>query len=216
MSAVAHIDEYKTGTFYTDEFRGGMSWNGWETNTLLRNNGCTADGPRFTDVSSALGAGQGGDARGIAVADYDNDGDLDLAINHNPGDNERLERRAAVLLENRIAGARGWLAVELTGTASNRDAVGAVVIIEAGDLEQMRQVTAGSSYASQHSQRLYFGVGESNEIERLTVIWPSGTREEYTKLPARTLLRAVEGGGLEVLELAAATDRAAPASGEAT
>ena len=85
MSAVAHIQEYKTGLFYTDEFRGDMSWNGYEHNVLLRNDGPDASGQlEFTDVAMALGADSDKDARGTAMADFDNDGDLDIVINNNP------------------------------------------------------------------------------------------------------------------------------------
>ncbi len=161
MSAVAHIQEYKTGRFYTDEFRGLSSWNGWEHNNLLRNEGCREDGtPMFTDVAMALGAGDGRDARGVAVADYDNDGDLDIAVNHNPGATGDPMRSRARFLENEIGDRHQWLAVELVGGERNRDAIGATVTVHSGDLKQLRQVSAGSSYAAQHSQRLYFGLGE--------------------------------------------------------
>ena len=179
-----------------------MSWNGYEHNNLLRGEGCAADGtPRFTDVAMALGADDGGDARGLAIADYDNDGDLDIAINHNPGANGRAERAAAVLLRNDVGSSRGWLAVELEGTLSNRDAIGAVVRVEAGELTALRQVTAGSGYASQHGRRLYFGLGDAEHAERLTVRWPSGRRDSFTDLPARTLVRLVEGHGPELGKL---------------
>ena len=179
-----------------------MSWNGWEANNLLRNEGPGPDGiPRFSDVALAHGAIREGDARGVAWADYDNDGDLDLAINHNPGDNDLVERRSAALLRNRIGETRSWLAVELRGVTSNRDAVGAVVTVETAGERQLRQRTAGSSFASQHGHRLYFGLGEHQSVDRLTVKWPSGQVEEFSGVEARRLARLTEGEGLELLEL---------------
>lgn len=202
MSAVAHIKEYKTGRFYTDEFRGDMSWNGWEHNNLLRNEGNGADGiPRFTDVASSLGADDDRDARGVAIADFDNDGDLDIVVNHNPGGTGDRERARARYLENEIGDRRQWLAVELVGAERNRDAIGATVAASAGDLKQLRQVTAGSSYAAQHSERLYFGLGEHTVVDTLEVRWPSGLTEEFAGLASRTLVRITEGQGLEVLAL---------------
>jgi len=202
VSAVAHIDEYKTGRFYTDEYRGQLSWNGYERNNLLRNEGPGADGvPRFVDVAPALGADDDRDARGVALADFDNDGDLDIAVNHNPGDSGDPSRAGAVFLENRIGDRRQWLAVELRGTVSNRDAIGAEVVVEAGGTRQLGQVTAGSSYAAQHSQRLYFGLGATTRVDRLTVTWPDGSVEEFSELDARRLTRLVQGEGLEQVAL---------------
>jgi hypothetical protein len=202
LSAVAHINEYKTGRFYTDEFRGDMSWNGYENNNLLRNEGCAADGtPRFTDVAMALGADDEKDGRGVAVADFDNDGDLDIAVNHNPGDSGDASRAQATLLRNDIGAQRHWLAVELVGTQSNRDAVGAELLLESGDLRQLRLVTAGSSYASQHHQRIYFGLGDHQLASRLEVRWPSGLVETLDDLEAGWLVRLEEGVGEQILRL---------------
>jgi hypothetical protein len=199
VSAVAHIDEYKTGRFYTDEFRGLSSWNGFERNNLLRNEGVGVDGvPRFTDVAPSLGADDDYDARGIAIADFDNDGDLDIAVNHNPGDTGDRDRARPRLLINEIGDRHQWLAVELIGGAGNRDAIGARVVATSGDLRQLRQVDAGSSYAAQHSQRLYFGLGERTTVDSLEVRWPSGRTETVSDLAARTLVRITEGGGFEV------------------
>jgi hypothetical protein len=86
------------------------------------------------------------------------------------------------------------MAIELTGVESNRDAVGAVVVVESGDLRQMRQVTAGSSYASQSSQRLYFGLDEQERVDRVLVRWPSGGTDELLEVPSRSLIRLREGG----------------------
>ncbi len=199
MSAVAHIDEYKKGTFYTDEYRGLMSWNGYETNVLLRNEGCDSAGiPHFTDVAMATGADDSLDARGVAVLDFDNDGDLDLAISHNPGDSGDPERARATLLRNDTGSRRAWFAIDLEGTRSNRDAVGAVVEIETGAGRQVRQVSAGQGYASQHGQRLYFGLGEQEQIDRLTVRWPSGAEQVFGAVSARQLAHLTEGEELEL------------------
>lgn len=176
-----------------------MSWNGYENNNLLRNEGCEGDGvPRFSDVAMALGADDQKDARGIALADFDNDGDLDLAINHNVGDHDKEGLANAVLLRNDIGERRAWLAVELRGERSNRDGVGATVIVEAGDDRQLGLVSAGSSYASQHSGRLYFGLDAHQKVDRLSVRWPGGETQQMEDLPVNHVVRIVEGGGFEV------------------
>jgi enediyne biosynthesis protein E4 len=203
LSAVAHIDEFKTGRFYTDEFRGQSSWNGYEWNNLLRNDGNAADGvPRFSDVACALGADDDRDSRGIAVADFDNDGDLDIAINHNPGDSGIAERAGATFLENHVGDHHHWLAVELVGRHTNRDAIGAEVTISTGELGQVRQVSAGSSYAGQHGKRLYFGLGDHTRADTLIVRWPDGSlSEKYFDIEADRLARIVEDEGMELRPL---------------
>ncbi len=162
MSAVAHIDEYKTGKLFTDENRGDLSWNGYETNVLLRNRGIVErEGqkiPVFSDMAMALGTDDGGDSRGIALLDFDRDGDLDIAVNHNPGDTGRFSEVPAILYENHVGQKRNWLAIDLEGVKSNRDAVGAKLQLVAGELSLFRHVQGGSAYAGQMSQRIYFGL----------------------------------------------------------
>lgn len=202
MSAVAHIDEYKTGKHFQDEFRGDMSWNGWENNVLLRNEGLDEDGmPQFLDVGMALGADDIGDARGLAVADFDNDGDLDMIVNNNPGDCGKDDGVPPVLYRNDIGDRENWFAVELVGRTVNRDAVGSEVSIAIGDQRQMRLLSAGSSYAGQHSQRLYFGLASATAIDSLTVRWTGGREERFGPQPANHLVRIVEGEGIETKTL---------------
>jgi hypothetical protein len=204
LSAVAHIKQYKTGAFYADEFRGDISWNGYEHNVLLRNEGYDSNGEmRFTDIGMAVGADDEKDGRGMATADFDNDGDLDIVINNNPGDSGIKERALATLLRNNVGERYKWLAVELRGTRSNRDGVGAAVRIEVADDKQLRLVSAGSGYASQISNRLYFGLGDSQQADAMTVRWPSGLVERFENIKAMQLVRITEGSGIEMLQLPA-------------
>lgn len=209
MSAVAHIKDYKAGKFYQDEFRGDISWNGYEHKVLLRNEGKDANGTlQFTDIAMALGADDIKDVRGMAVADFDNDGALDIIMNSNPGDSGDAAKARPALLRNNIGARRNWLAVELTGTRSNRDAVGAMVTIETGAEKQLRLVSAGSGFASQNSERLYFGLNDKTQIDALTVRWPSGRVETFKKIgeqpiEARHVIRIIEGAGIEQLTLPA-------------
>jgi enediyne biosynthesis protein E4 len=210
LSAVAHINDYKTGKFYRDEFRGNISWNGYEHNVLLRNDGAAPDGTlQFSDVAMATGADDIRDARGVATADFDNDGDLDIVINNNPGDSGRAELSRATLLRNNVGERRNWLAIELRGTESNRDAVGASVTLEAGGEKFTRLVSAGSGFASQQSARLYFGLGDKTEVDTMTVRWPNGRIQKFSKdqnqiIAARQMIRITEGHGIQVLGLARA------------
>jgi enediyne biosynthesis protein E4 len=203
---VSQIQRYKTGEFYTDAFRGDRSWNGREHKVLLRNEGIDAAGlPRFSDIGMAVGADDVKDGRGLAVADFDNDGALDLVINNNPGDNG-CATVPPTLLRNNVGARRNWLAVELEGVRCNRDAVGAVVLAEISPThcraqphlaQQLRHVTAGSGYASQHGARLYFGLGDVARVDRLTVRWPGGGEEVFTDVRAKQLVRVTEGKGVQ-------------------
>ena len=204
MSAVAHIKDYKTGKFYRDEFRGDISWNGYEHNVLMRNEGKDSSGTlQFTDIGMAVGADDIKDTRGMAVADFDNDGALDIITNTNPGDSGDASKARPALLRNNIGARRNWLAVELEGTQSNRDAVGAMVTIETGGEKQLRLLSAGSGFASQNSARLYFGLNDKTQVDALTVRWPSGRVERFENIKAKALVRIVEGSKIEVVQLPA-------------
>ena len=199
MSAVAHIKDYKAGKFYQDEFRGDISWNGYEHKVLLRNEGKDANGTlQFTDIAMALGADDIKDVRGMAVADFDNDGALDIIMNSNPGDSGDATKARPALLRNNIGAKRNWLAVELVGTQSNRDAVGAMVTIETAGAKQLRLVSAGSGFASQNTERLYFGLNDKTLVDVLTVRWPSGRIETFRSIGdqpinANRVIRITEG-----------------------
>ena len=179
---------------------------------MLRNEGRDANGTlQFTDIAMATGADDIKDGRGMAVADFDNDGGLDIVINNNPGDSGDASKARPTLLHNNTAPRRNWLAVELEGSnvdgkQSNRDAVGATVTIETAGEKQLRLVSAGSGFAAQNSARLYFGLNDRTQIDALTVRWPSGRVERFERIgdkaiAARQLLRVKEGAGVTALPL---------------
>lgn len=183
-----------------------MSWNGYENDVLLRNDGVAAGGfPTYTDVGMATGADNDLDGRGIGLADFDHDGDLDIFVNNQFGDSGLPERARARLYRNDVGAKRHWLQIEVVGTTSNRDGVGAMVELDAGGRQLFRHAYAGSSYASQSSKRLHFGLGAAASVDRVTVHWPSGAVDEYTAVAADQGVRLTEGGGLELDTMPPAT-----------
>ena len=134
--------------------------------------------------------------RGLAVADYDNDGDLDFLVTTNRG--------PALLLRNDGGNRQRWLKVRLRGVKSNRQGVGAKLWVEAGPLRLYQEMGAGGSYLSQAFHEAHFGLGNSQKVDRLRVLWPSGVRQEFEDLPTNQLAEVVEGGaaaGLKLLNL---------------
>jgi hypothetical protein len=123
-------------------------------------------------------------SRGAAYGDYDNDGDLDVVINNLDG--------APTLLRNDGGNRNSWLLVQCEGVRTNRSAVGTRLILRDGTLQQIREVKAGSSYASHCDSRVHFGLGSRSEVEELEVRWPSGTIQKLPRVKANQLLRLKE------------------------
>jgi hypothetical protein len=126
---------------------------------------------KFEDVSRAAGPffNVKSVARGAAFADYDNDGRVDAFI-MNLG-------AAPYLLHNTSPAAGHWITFKLVGSKSNRDGIGARVELQAGGDRQMQQRAGGSGYLSQDDPRLHFGLGTAAKADRVTITWPSGTRQ---------------------------------------
>ena len=124
--------------------------------------------------------------RGAAAIDYDNDGDLDLVVTENGG--------PAHLLRNQGGNRNHWIQVRLAGTVSNRDGIGALVTMKSGSTTQRRYRRTGSSYLSQSDPRLFFGLGQSNRVDRLEVHWPSGITQVLEDVAAGQLLVVREPG----------------------
>lgn len=107
---------------------------------------------------------------GAAAADYDNDGDVDLYVTNLNGPNN--------LYQNQQNGSGNWIKVRLMGKKSNRLGIGAGVEVQAGEFSQTQQVMGGGSYLSQSDYVLHFGLGDVQHIDRITIFWPSGIKQE--------------------------------------
>ena len=174
--------EYKKGIFFDPKYFGRRSWHGWERNRMLYNTG-KGD---FLEVGRPTGTDLLLNSRGIALADFWNRGALDIAVAAS------TDRHA--LLKNAVGPHRNWLAVELVGTRSNRDAVGARVTIRVRGKQQMREVVLGDGYGSQNSLRLYFGLDNAVSADDVTVKWPrSGIVQKFENVAANRIIEITEG-----------------------
>lgn len=138
----------------------------------------------FSNVGVTLGMTTG-NARGSAVADYDGDGDLDLAVVNQGG--------GLQLFRNETASSGHWLQIQLRGAPRNVDAIGTVVEATVDGVTRRRQVKGGSSAHSQDHLVVHFGLGEATAVDSLRVLWPSGSILELTDVAVDQRLRLGEG-----------------------
>ena len=154
-----------TGNVYPDTERDMPSYPYHTAPILFRNLGGTFEqlmtegGPAIAETHAA---------RGAAFGDFDNDGDIDVVVwNRN---------EPPSLLRNDLKGGNHWLQVKLTGTKSNRAAIGAMVTVESGGHTQARVVMSQASFTSANDLRLHFGLGKAASA-KVTVRWPSGAEQ---------------------------------------
>jgi hypothetical protein len=130
-------------------------------------------------------------ARGLAIGDFNNDGAIDVLISVNDS--------APLLLRNTAARGNHWLGIKLVGKKSNRDAIGARVTWQAGDLKRSITKVGGGSYLSSHDPRLVLSIGNRTKIDWLEVKWPEPGRasDRFTELPIDRYITIVEGEGIK-------------------
>ncbi len=125
-------------------------------------------------------------ARGVAFADLDNDGRMDVVILNS---NDR-----PTILRNETVTGNHWIEISLRGVQSNRDGVGARVYVVAGELSQMDEVHSGRGYQSHWGARLHFGLAKNERIQRIEVHWPkSGIVDVLENVPADRIMTIAEG-----------------------
>jgi len=147
-------------------------------------------GGRFQDVAANLAGGfaEPKVGRGLAYGDFDRDGDMDILLTTNNG--------PAYLYRNDQIGKNHSIRFHLTGTKSNRDAIGTIVRIFYDGQTQSRMVKGGSSYLSQSELPVTFGLGEHDRIKRVEIEWPSGAKEEFKDLAAGKSYQITENKGI--------------------
>jgi enediyne biosynthesis protein E4 len=143
-------------------------------------------GKKFSDVSAISGEvfHQQWAARGLATGDINNDGKLDVVVTSNDG--------PAWVLTNQTETTNHWITLNLVGTKSNRDGIGAQVKLSTANGDQFATVTTSSSYQSSSDKRLHFGFGTADSIREIEIRWPSGIRQLIKDVRADQILKITE------------------------
>ena len=162
---------------------GGKSLSGYERSRVLQ----SQHGRRYLDVAAAVGVTDLLDGRAVALADLWNRGVLDVIVANQKG--------PALIYRNDVAPGRDWIGFDLTGSASNRSAIGAQVTLRwsaQGGPEQVQTqiIEGGAGFCSQNDRRLHFGLGPGARVAQATILWPSG-REQVLTAPEVGALHAV-------------------------
>jgi len=147
---------------------GHASLSGFEPSRVYLNRGLAG----WVDVAKSVGVTDVYDGRAVAFADLSNRGALDVIITN--------QNQPAVLYRNQPDSSNHWIELALTGTRSNRSAIGAEVVLESSGIKQRRVVDGGMGFASQNDRRLHFGLGHTDWVDRIVIHWPSGTQQVLT------------------------------------
>lgn len=153
-----------------------------QVNSLFHNQG----NGKFVETGDSAGIASQSPhaARGVAFADFDNDGFVDILVANN-GD-------PPLLLHNSGNG-NHFINFKLVGIKSNRDAMGARIRVQAGGLSQIREVSGGGSYLSQSELRANFGLGSAKVAQSVEISWPSGQKQDFRDVPADQFYLVHEG-----------------------
>ena len=123
-------------------------------------------------------------ARGLALGDFDNDGDIDFFILNID--------QPSLLLRNDGGNKNNWIQFKLIGTTSNRDGFGARVTLKTGSYALTREKTSSSGYLSQNDARLHFGLWDRTLVDEVAVRWPSGKVQRLKELKVNQIVTVVE------------------------
>ncbi len=162
-------------------FREGLSFSGFERDALFLN----LESQGFQDISGVSGIDSISDGRAAVLADFDNDGDLDIFLT-------AIQGEGHLLFKNNVGQANNFIRVVLEGRESGRDAFGAVVRLKTAHGVQTRVCSGGNGFLAQPDPRLLFGLGQKEEAEWMEVLWPSGKSHRFGRISSGTSLKIVE------------------------
>ncbi len=147
---------------------------------------------QHVDAGGANGSMQG-QGQSVTVGDYDSDGYLDLFVTNGKGPHPLSE--GPDQLYRNIGGGNNWLQIDLEGTLSNRDGIGARLFATTPDGKtQLRENSGGIHWAQQDQKRIHFGLAQNEKVSELTIHWPSGIIQKLTDVPVNQVLHVVEEG----------------------
>lgn len=167
---------------------GNSTFSGYEPKRVFRNEG----NELFTEVAAELGLADKSDGRGLAIADYDNDGDLDVYLANQGQD--------SVLYRNDRANKENWLQVDVQGTNCHRDAIGTRITVVSEGLSQIREVNGGNGDHSQCPFRQHFGLGRRQTVDYVEIRWPTGHVERFENVKPNQRLKYLEQTPPKVLD----------------
>ena len=157
----------------------GRSLSGYQQKRVWMNDGAG----QFREVSQLIGITDVYDGRSVALADFDNNGALDVVVANQNG--------PLLLYRNTVSPANKWIEFQLEGTRSNRSAIGAQVTLYWNGQRQVQEVSGGSGFCAQNQRRLHFGLGKTTQVDRVQIRWPSG-KIQTLATPALNQIHKIE------------------------
>jgi hypothetical protein len=158
----------------------GRSLSGYQPKHVWLNDGAG----KFVDVAQSVGVTDTHDGRSVAFVDLWNRGVLDVVIAN--------QRGPLLLYKNTVSPDNKWIEFALTGTKSNRSAIGAQVALYWNGQEQIQQICGGCGFAAQNDRRIHFGLGKNPQIEKVIIRWPSGKLQTLNGLAPGKLYKIEE------------------------
>lgn len=163
---------------------GNMTWSGYQRKKFFRN----LDGSSFKEMSAEAGVDNDRDGRGLAMADFDRDGRLEFF--------QANANQEPIFYRNVTGKTGNWIQLDLAGTASNRDAIGARITVKTASKTLIREVDGGNGYAGQSSRRVHVGLGPDAKVDSIEIRWPNGTKQSTTAEAGRiTAIREADTKG---------------------
>lgn len=140
----------------------GRTFSGYQSNKLWLNDGAG----RFREVANIVGGGLDLDSRAIAYADLFGTGSMDLIVAN--------QNQPVIIYRNNVTKEHNWIGFDLTGTKSNRSAIGAVIDLYWDGKKSRKMVSAGDGFSSQSQLPVHYGLGMKDSVEKVVIRWPSG------------------------------------------